>query len=42
MRDGVEEKANLTLEELLEKLGLQDYSEKFKEEQIDMEALVRN
>ena len=33
--------AEMSLEELLQKLGLQDYMENFQKEQIDMEALVR-
>ena len=31
-----------TLEEVLEKLGMKDYEEKFKSEQIDVSSLVRN
>lgn len=36
-----EDNREVTLEELLEKLGLQDYIDAFKKEEIDMEAFVR-
>ena len=35
-----EDEAEMTLEDLLGKLGLQDYAEAFAKEQIDMESLV--
>ena len=35
-----EEEENLSVEQLLERLGLQNYTETFKNEQVDMETLV--